>query len=363
MIVYDSSDEKYVLRETQFGGGEGKLYAIENDDTIYAKIFNIEKRTKGRREKIIEWEEMLSQKVIDESFFGQIVVPQKCLYESTLQKNANTFVGYTMQKQMHFRTLKNVYVENDINYIQKVWIARNLCILTNRVHSFEREVVIGDYNADNVIVFLSTSTAKFIDVDSFQLIIDRGGLRILCPCTVGIPEFMAPEISRRLKKEKANLETVSKSANNPVFTKNTDLYAMAYHIFALLMNGSSPYASMPNMEELAKHASKTVSSVDVNRLHAAENGDFVFAKRSLFKKPPAYAPKYQILTKELQKLFERAFIEGASDPKARPNADEFYRALGDYFDMLEKRPCGHFMPSYYSESCEWCRLKKLGHYQ
>ena len=89
------------------------------------------------------------------------------------------------------------------------------------------------YNADNIVIFPQTSTAKFIDVDSFQLTIHRSNKRILCPCTVGVPEFMAPEIARRLKKEKTDLENVDQDADNPVFNKYTDLYAMAYHIFAL----------------------------------------------------------------------------------------------------------------------------------
>lgn len=64
---------------------------------------------------------------------------------------------------------------------------------------------------------------------------------------------MAPEISRRLKKEKSDLESVDQGPDNPIFNKYTDLYSMAYHVFALLMNGCSPYASMANMEELSQH--------------------------------------------------------------------------------------------------------------
>ena len=55
-----------------------------------------------------------------------------------------------MEKQTSFKVLKDVYVENDLSYAQKVWAARNLCILTNRVHSAQRGITIGDYNADTV---------------------------------------------------------------------------------------------------------------------------------------------------------------------------------------------------------------------
>ena len=359
MIAYDTSGKSYSLTETNLGGGEGKLYAVDNNPELYAKIFKSEKRTKGREAKILEWENMLTENDLNQNFCRQIVGPQKCLYAQTTSQNTQTFVGYLMEKQTSFRTLKNTYLAKDFDYMQKVWTARNLCILTNRVHSLEREIIIGDYNADNIAIFPSTSTAKFIDVDSFQLVINRNGRRILCPCTVGVPEFMAPEISRRLKKEKSDLEHVDQGPDDPIFNKYTDLYSMAYHVFALLMNGSSPFASMPNMEELSQHPSRNVSSIDIDQFHAAEKGEFVFARHYLFKKAPNYAPKYGILSRKLQKLFERAFIDGAKDPTARPDSLEFYDALTEYLDSLEDRKCGHYMPSNYTGACEWCRINNL----
>ena len=359
MVVYDNSGRSYFLKETKLSGGEGKIYSVAGNSHLCAKIFKDEKRTKGREAKILEWESMYVRGLLPEGFLEQVVVPQCCLYDDFFRQDVRSFVGYLMEKQKGFRSLQKVYTENDLDYMEKVWVARNLCVLTNRIHIFEREIVIGDYNADNLAVFMSSGRVKFIDVDSFQLNLLRNGKRILCPCTVGVPEFMAPEISRRLRKERTDLENIAQGPDNPIFTKYTDLYAMAYHIFSLLMNGSAPYASMPNMEELARYPSKTVSNVDIDRFHAADKGDFVFAKKSLFKKPPEYAPKYSILTQELRNLFKRAFIDGARDPASRPNASEFYNALNEYLESLELRPCGHYMPSYYSGPCEWCRLEKM----
>lgn len=359
MIAYDTLGKNYSLTETNLGGGEGKVYSVDNNPGLYAKIFKKEKRTKGREAKILEWERMLTENVLNQNFCRQIVVPQKCLYVQTASQNTQTFVGYLMEKQTNFKTLKDTYLARDFDYMQKVWTARNLCILTNRIHTLEREVTIGDYNADNIAIFTSTSTAKFIDVDSFQLIINRKDKRILCPCTVGVPQFMAPEISRRLKKERSDLESIAQGPDDPIFNKYTDLYSMAYHVFALLMNGSSPFASMPNMEELSQHPSRNVSSVDIDQFHAAEKGEFVFARYFLFKKAPDYAPRYGMLSRKLQKLFERAFIDGAKDPAVRPDSSEFYDALTEYINSLEERKCGHYMPSYYTGSCEWCRINNL----
>lgn len=361
MNAYDTSGAEYSLTETSICGGEGTLYEVDRNHSQYAKIFKAEKRTKGREAKILEWEKKFSQGLLSTGFTGQIVLPQKCLYTSKTCQNTSTFAGYLMEKLVGFRTLQNVYTENDLNYMQKVWVARNLCILTNTVHSFGDGIIIGDYNADNVAVFMSTGTAKFIDVDSFQFILHKNNRKILCPCTVGVPEFMAPEICRRLKSEKADLESIDQGPDNPLFTKYTDYYSLAFHIFALLMNGSSPYASMANMEEIALHRSKTVSDVDIDRLKAAERGEFIFARKILFRKPPEYAPKYEILPKGLRTLFERAFIAGSKDPTKRPDAAEFYNALDEYLKLLERRDCGHYLSSHYTGDCEWCRLQNLKH--
>lgn len=359
MIAFDTMGRQYHLQETNLGGGEGKLCMIDGYPNLCAKVFKNEKRTRGKEAKILGWKQLLSSNSINSSFCNQVVIPRDCLYSQRENQSVKSLLGYTMEKLTGFRTLQDIYEKNDVDFIQRVWIARNLCILTNRVHSLGDDYVVGDYNTNNVAVFLSTSTAKFIDVDSFQLVVSRNGQKVFCPCNAAVPEFVAPEVSRRLRREKTDLESITQSPENPVFTQYTDRYALAYHIFALLMNGSAPFAAMVNMEELAHHPSMNVSSVDVSSFRAADKGDFVFAKKSLFKKPPEYAPSYDILSPTLKDLFERAFIAGAKDPKLRPDSSEFYSALSKYLNCLEMRPCGHVLPSFYTESCEWCRISHL----
>ena len=98
MITYDTSGKSYLLTETNLGGGEGKLYAVDNAPEMYAKIFKSEKRTKGREAKILEWENMLADAELNQNFCRQIVVPQKCLYTQSASQNTQTFVGYLMGK-------------------------------------------------------------------------------------------------------------------------------------------------------------------------------------------------------------------------------------------------------------------------
>lgn len=359
MEVFDTTGTPYALNETSCRGGEGRMYSVDGRSDLLAKVFKPEKRSRGREAKIRQWEEWLRNGTASESFLNHVVIPQRCLYSSAYDQNSRTFVGYLMEKLSDFCNLHDIYKDPHITYLQKVWAARNLCILTHAVHSLGPDIVIGDYNANNIAVFPRTSTAKLIDVDSFQVTVHRNGTTIFCPCTVGVPEFMAPEICRRLRREKTNLEEIDQGPDNAIFTIYTDYYSLACHVFGLLMNGYSPFSSMLDMKELAGHPSKTVSDVDIDVCRAAEAGDFVYGHKIMFRKPHDHAPNYRMLTPKLRNLFERAFVAGAKDPKKRPDAAELYTAVDEYLRTLEKRDCGHYMPASYKGSCEWCRIEEL----
>ena len=361
MTAYDTSGQKYELTETNHCGGEGTLYQAAKMPTLYAKIFKQEKRTRGREAKIREWERMLRDGELGESFCEQVIVPQRCLYARADLQNKDTFVGYTMKKLTGFQTLAEIVTKDSFTYPQKVHTAANLAILTNAVHTQRRKIVIGDYNFDNVAIFTTRNEncrAALMDVDSFQIYAMAGGRQRLCCCSVGTDAFLAPEITRTLKKNKTNLEQLSTDGIQ-VFNQDTDNYALAVHIFGLLMGGFKPFASAADPEELAYHPSKNISSIDIDQNRAAEKGEFIFEKKIFLRKPPELAPSYNILTPGLKDLFHRAFVEGARDPTNRPHAEQYYNELISYRNQLERRPCGHYMPEYYKGPCEWCRIQSL----
>ena len=204
MIVYDADGKEYLIEETDLKGGESKLYTVEKHPELRAKIFKEEYRTRGREAKILEWENMIERNELNKSFCDQVVVPKKCLYLQKNNQKSSGFAGCLMDEQANFKNIKEIYTAKDLSYPEKVWIARNLCVLTNRIHELKREVIIGDYS--NIIVFPANGTVKLIDVDTCQLVTIYRNKRVLCPCTVGVRELIAPEIAGRLKKEKTDLE-------------------------------------------------------------------------------------------------------------------------------------------------------------
>ena len=353
MITYDETGRKYKLIDSPDKGGEGRICLVEGNSGICAKIFKPEKVSRGKYAKVTEWMRLRKAGALDANFFDQVTVPLACLYLRADRQDLSSFIGYTMKRHKNFYTLRDVYINDSLDYRGKVTAALNLCIITNNLH--KKEVIIGDFNADNILMF-KNSKAALIDADSMQLVIDSGGRRVLLPCNVGKPEFMPPEITTRLKREKADLKSAAQSVNDPIFTLYSDYYMLSFHIFSLLMNGAAPYSSMADMAELSRHPSKTVSDVDLSRAGAALKGEFIYAKKQGLKKPPDYAPDYEILNDSLKSLFEKSFIYGAADPCLRPGPCEYYAPLKDYLCSLQERPCGHYMPSHYKGDCVWCEL-------
>ncbi|MGN1412529.1 MAG: hypothetical protein ACI4WH_08520 [Oscillospiraceae bacterium] len=331
-------------------GGEGELHDVKRYPHLVAKIFFSQCRNNERKGKV----EALTKISFDKNFKDQIIVPQVALYEDAKHTK---FVGYLMDKIEHkFVSLKTIYdFENDIPYFNKVRVAENLCIVTNLVHSLG--LVIGDYNNKNIAVDPSNGRIKLIDVDSFCVTASRkdGSGKKTYRCGVGVKELIAPELQVKLKKEKADLSTITL----PSFTEYTDRFALAIHIFALLMGGCNPFFSRVNMKDLT--SSHTISHVDLDVNHAIIKGEFIFKGGIRFRTVPEYAPKYKILTSELQNLFQRAFVDAVKNPEVRPSSQEFYFALKKYYDELIPCNCSnpnHYLHKNYSGKCEWCRISK-----
>ena len=108
----------------------------------------------------------------------------------------------------------------------------------------------------------------------------------------------------------------------PTFTRETDYFALAIHIFKLLMNGYTPFGGIQH-------------SVVGSPPFIATGNEEVLAGNYVFKpgfKPPKKAtiPRLETFPQKIADLFTRAFIAGWNDPKQRPTAYEWHGALEQY---------------------------------
>lgn len=79
---------------------------------------------------------------------------------------------------------------SDYTWKDAVWFACKLAWITGYLHEYN--IVIGDFNSNNIVVDTLHNTMVLIDCDSFNIIDFKTGEHF--PCTVGVQELLALEL-------------------------------------------------------------------------------------------------------------------------------------------------------------------------
>lgn len=334
----------YKVLEPAVGkGGEGSVYRISNMPDYVLKVFLEAKRTETRHKKLLA---MLSTPLSAEAM-KQITWPIDVVYEN------GDFVGYVMPAIKNNEALNVMYSDKyTCSLFDKITIAKNLCAAINSVH--EANQVCGDLNPKNIIVDPRCAIVTLIDTDSYQ-ITETDGSRVY-RCEVGMPEYLPREIQKKIKNGQ-NLST----APLPTFTKQSDLFALAVHIFALLMNGCHPFACAIDNRQNINHLS--ISKVSVVAPQPIDNicsGFFPFYDKKPGITTPKYAPTFDYLPENMQDMFVRAFVKGHTNPSLRPTAVEWYNALTTMQGELKicRKEKQHMYPEH-NNSCPWCAVNAV----
>lgn len=210
-----------------------------------------------------------------------------------------------------------------------VHVAANLARATHVLHA-SSSVVIGDFNERNILV-TSQARVTLIDCDSMQFTASGGKVYV---CRVGRPEFTPPELRRA-------------DWNKTVRQPSSDLFALAIHIYQLLMEGEHPfrgvwsgYGEKPSVPDLA------------------EQGTWAHQRRGKLAPRPAAMGIY-LLPASIRELFRQAFEDGATSPACRPTARDWQRALDSLADNLRKCYANeeHFYPPHH-KTCPWCEHER-----
>ena len=331
MILKGKGGIQYNLEARPFAqGGEGQIFNIDGNAGKVAKLYKQGRITTEQERKLIK---MImtppSQDVLD-----QIAWPLDVLYDN------GQAVGFVMRKFKLKEDLNVIYEYGssskypEIPWGNKIRIAKNLCAVLDAVH--EAGHVCGDLNPKNISVDPNTGHITFVDTDSYHITDGNTVYR----CNVGMPEYLPREIQVKMQNGLA-------AASLPTFSQDTDNFALAVHIFQLLMNGCHPFACMcvPSAD----------SVVYPDTSDSILKGECPFLMNVPGKKIPLYAPPIDILPDELQKLFKLAFVDGHTTPSARPSAETWYYALDRLENSLKKcRNVAHH--EYYKNlpDCPWC---------
>jgi serine/threonine protein kinase len=210
----------------------------------------------------------------------------------------------------------------DRRYLHRT--ARNLATAAGALHT--SGYVVGDLNESNVLVTPS-ALVTLIDSDSFQVQETHGGQIVTHACPVAKPEYTPPELQ-------------DKSLSSTVRSPEQDAFGLGVLIFQLLMEGNHPFRAQwlgkgdppPIEERIALGGFPYTSTPDMP------------------VRPPKYAPDLNLLHPQISELIRRCFIDGHRDPRLRPDASAWERAIAEAEKNLVQCPNRHF----YSEHLRAC---------
>ena len=192
-----------------------------------------------------------------------------------------------------------------------------------------------------------------VDADSYHFSTEEKTYR----CEVGLADYLAPEIQKKVSGG-----VTLRNAPLPTFTKETDLFALAVHVFCLLMNGCHPFACAKRMNGTVENtmsqmtsSSQRESVVAPQPIENIKDGYFPFYDSRENVTIPIYAPPLSSLPQELRTLFIRTFKDGYEDSTKRATAEEWCRAMQPLVQQLQECPKKHVYFKQATE-CPFCRV-------
>jgi eukaryotic-like serine/threonine-protein kinase len=303
-----STGEPVHLTPVLARAGEGTVYGVAERPDWAAKVFHPD--LSGLREKLDKVTAMISSPppgTVQHNGFVVLTWPSHVLVDDRGP------VGFIMPRigtatAVEIHMMSNPANRSDPRPTDPQWTrhatwrhlvntAANLCLAVQVVHRVD--AVIGDFQERNILVS-DTTEVTLVDCDSMQFT-DALGRQFLCG--VGRPEFTAPELAG------VDLRVHARE-------KESDLFALAVHIHQLLMAGNHPFM----------RGTWTGGGEQPDALTLALSGAWAGGPGSALLTHPL-APPLSFLPHEVQRLFERAFTAGATDPASRPTADEWRDAL------------------------------------
>lgn len=315
--------------------GEGSIHEVDGRPKVVAKIFH--PTLNGLQTKLAKVAAMVDAVPEGATAAGGFTV---LTWPTELVWQDNRPVGYVMPRIDTANAVEIHALSNPSNranplanrpqwpkkatWNHLVTVAANLCVAVDVVHGVD--AVIGDFQERNILVS-DTCRVTLVDCDSMQFTEPTGQVY---HCAVGRPEFSAPELINR------DLATHLRG-------KESDLYALAVHIYLLLMAGNHPFL----------RGNWAGQGEQPGAMELARTGDWTGGRNSRLHTHPL-TPPVSFLPNTIQTLFARAFTRGSTDPKARPTAAEWHSALIDIV-VVDCTMGVHQVPRGCS-ACPWCAI-------
>jgi hypothetical protein len=302
-------------------GGEGIIYEVQGRPDLLMKVYK--GIVTSELERKLRYMQANPSALL--MSLGVIAWPLDLLYEQ------NKLIGFVMPRVSFDSSLLQIYaykhpgIDKDYAYFPSV-IARlvvgiNLASTLFELH--KAGYVVGDLNHENFGINRKTAQISIVDCDSFHITDNNGNIMR----TNGImPGYASPEIIHHCNIERKNKRPYAlDKVALPTFSKQSDFFCLAVHIFRLLMNGFHPFLGV-QVNAVGSNAAPFLNNEGIER------NNYVF-KPGLRPSAVACLRSNEIPPK-ITALFNRAFLDGHTNPNNRPTAEEWYKVLNEYMGML-----------------------------
>ena len=341
-VCYDQEGRNIGLADHALAsGGEGAVYEIVGYPRKVVKKYHHGADAKKREDKIREMVKISASNSFSNAKLAQDVAwPLSQVYDQ-----GHNFIGFGMNKIAFSTELDDLYVYPPKQNLHVTIKDRIDCLISlsdivDRIH--RAGLVFGDGNPDNLKIRDDYSVC-FIDVDSFHF--KSGGKTY--KCEVCAPGYVAPELIKACKG------TTYADCPGPTFTEETDNFSLAIHCFRMLMNGCHPFICQ---RQLKRAGSAPAPKSTDKRI---ECGETPFFKSIPNYTTPSYAPDINALPPYIRDLFERAFVDGHSNPKVRPTPSEWKMTLIRFRNEITQ--CRHNHTHFFwsaNANCPYCKAEK-----
>ena len=345
-LVCGRNGYRYRLEKEIGAGGEGRVFKISGQNLV-GKIY---KKVDPEVEKKIRY--MVQHPIADLRDSSGKVILALAWPQDILCDDQGVFIGYTMpfiQNGVEICTVargcdmpkaKTMFPNYD--WMFNLQVAINLSKAVAYLHS--NNCIVGDLNCKNIMVSPS-GLITMLDNDSFDLLDTVSGIHFRC--CAGTQDYLAPELQGR------NLRSAG-----AVFSVHSDNFALAIHIFQLLMNNYHPFTG--------KNLVVIQNSTSVNqRLDHLVNGKCPFIHNYSDLTIPIGAPYLsEMVTPQLVQDFYRTFDYNAGNIqeriKLRTTAAQWVTDLQQYMNQFytpgQAYRCSNNQKHYYLRQAGKCGL-------